>query len=476
MSKKAKQNTTNNSLEYYTKINSEGIKNSIIINANQMIDLNGKIDIDSLINKTLIDKNPIMQFEDKEGNILNADKDNDYWLNEIDNYINYLNTTLDADISNTNANDLQKLTIDFNKNFLIKYMSGINTNAIDLISRKESYANHLASALVDLQAIEILNKGISKFNKLDLQKADATFKQYMQLDSLKKVQENLKKIEDKAKKVVDANIIKPILYQVQILDSLKQVDDIINKNKEYYENLHKKYETINKLLASVSIKYRARDEELKDTTDYNIVKFATNNDVSVKLDPIAKTLLNGKYHKIDELIKTTNNYNDKSYSAIFSIKASSLSNIDIIDELKAKGIKINHFGKKIIDDIDLLIDENKGNITNNDKLVALTPKMIARKVYNKEQPTKQQTATIGEFLNYISNIYLFFIKDDASADTINKLKVLKDKGIDILQDKEGNILNIGDTLDDNIILNAKYGYSAKYQSEVYVFDNKSIYQ
>lgn len=256
MSKKAKQNTTNNSLEYYTKINSEGIKNSIIINANQMIDLNGKIDIDSLINKTLIDKNPIMQFEDKEGNILNADKDNDYWLNEIDNYINYLNTTLDADISNTNANDLQKLTIDFNKNFLIKYMSGINTNAIDLISRKESYANHLASALVDLQAIEILNKGISKFNKLDLQKADATFKQYMQLDSLKKVQENLKKIEDKAKKVVDANIIKPILYQVQILDSLKQVDDIINKNKEYYENLHKKYETINKLLASVSIKYK----------------------------------------------------------------------------------------------------------------------------------------------------------------------------------------------------------------------------
>ena len=52
-------------------------------------------------------------------------------------------------------------------------------------------------------------------------------------------------------------------------------------------------------------------------------------------------------------------------------------------------------------------------------------------------------------------------------------KQLKDKGLEYLQDEEGNVLNIGDALDDNIILNAKYGYSKKYQSIVYVFDNKS---
>ena len=101
--------------------------------------------------------------------------------------------------------------------------------------------------------------------------------------------------------------------------------------------------------------------------------------------------------------------------------------------------------------------------------------MIARKVYNIEQPTKKQQKEIESYLNYLNNIYLFFIKDNADTDKINKLKLLRDKGIEILQDKEGNIVDIGNTLDDYIILNAKYGYSAKYQSVVYVFDNKSIF-
>lgn len=304
MSRKAKDNKTDDKLVYYSKLNDEGIKKSIVINANQMIDLNGKIDTFSLIDKALIDNSPIIRHEDKKGNILNADKDNNYWLKEIDNYIKYLTDTLDADISNTSADDLKQLTIDFNSSFITKYIGGISTNAIDLIDKKESYANHLATALVDLQTLEILKIGISAFSKLDLSKTDASFKQYMQVDTLKRVQDALKEVKSKSK--IDTNIIKPILYQMQILDSLKQVDNIISNNKKYYEDLHKKYETINKLLASVSTKYKARDDELSKYANAVAPKQAQNKQINLHL---AKMFNNtyplNKYTSIDK------NHNEK---------------------------------------------------------------------------------------------------------------------------------------------------------------------
>jgi hypothetical protein len=304
MSRKAKDNKTDDNLVYYAKLNDEGIKKSIVINANQMIDLNGKIDTFSLIDKALIDNNPIIRHEDKKGNILNADKDNNYWLKEIDNYIKYLTDTLDADISNTSADDLKQLTRDFNSSLITKYIGGIKTNIIDLIDSKENYANHLATALVDLQTLEILKIGISAFSKLDLSKTDASFKQYMQVDTLKRVQDALKEVKSKSN--IDTNIIKPILYQMQILDSLKQVDNIISNNKKYYEDLHKKYETINKLLASVSTKYKARDDELSKYANAVAPKQAQNKQINLHL---AKMFNNtyplNKYTSIDK------NHNEK---------------------------------------------------------------------------------------------------------------------------------------------------------------------
>ena len=304
MSRKAKDNKTDDKLVYYSKLNDEGIKKSIVINANQMIDLNGKIDTFSLIDKALIDNNPITRHEDKKGNILNADKDNNYWLKEIDNYIKYLTDTSDADISNTSASDLKQLTRDFNSSLITKYIGGIKTNIIDLIDSKENYANHLATALVDLQTLEILKIGISAFSKLDLSKTDALFKQYMQVDTLKRVQDALKEVKSKSN--IDTNIIKPILYQMQILDSLKQVDNIISNNKKYYEDLHKKYETINKLLASVSTKYKARDDELSKYANAVAPKQAQNKQINLHL---AKMFNNtyplNKYTSIDK------NHNEK---------------------------------------------------------------------------------------------------------------------------------------------------------------------
>lgn len=338
MSNKTADNKTDDNLVYYTKLNDEGVKKSIVINANQMIDLNGKIDTFSLIDKAFIDSTPILQYEDSNGNLITASKDSDYWLKCIDNYINYLTDKLNADISNTSADDLQQLTIEFNKEFLTKFVGGISANAIDLIDKKEIYANHLATALVDLQTLEILKIGIDKFNKLDLDKIDASFKQYMQVDTLKRVQDALKEINTSTNSNIDTNIIKPILYQLQILDSLKQVDIIIKDNKAYYEDLHKKYETINKLLQEVNSKYIARDNELSKYANAVAPKQAQNKQINLHLAKIFNnTYPLNKYTSID---KNHNEKYDIKLKVSIDTDFKDLRDIIFVDDINKKQISL----------------------------------------------------------------------------------------------------------------------------------------
>jgi len=368
----------------------------------------------------------------------------------------------------------------FNEFFDFHYLQGFSLKVKDLLDndiKKKSIQNY-TSSYTQVQVSDIEKIGIKEWLNSDLDTIQ-DFNFNLDKDILKDIQIKLNNfISNLGDDASDDTIIQKQLYDLIYDANLKrftnEIDTYIDADKDYYKKVHKLYQEIDKKIINIVNWFKNKLNDLN--SNYDITKFKSNNDVCSKLDPIAKTIFNGKNYAIDEIINTKNNYNDKSYSAWFSIKASDLSNMDIIEQLKAKGIKINHFDKKIIDDIDLLIDENKGNITNDANLVALTPKMIARKVYNKEQPTKKQQQEIEYRLNYLNNIYLFFVKDDKTADTIDKLKTLKDKGIEILQDKEGNILNIGDTLDDNIILNGKYGFSAKYHSIVYVFkNNKSIF-
>lgn len=379
MSRKAKDNKTDDNLVYYSKLNDEGIKKSIVINANQMIDLNGKIDTFSLIDKALIDNNPITRYEDKKGNILNADKDNNYWLKEIDNYIKYLTDTLDADISNTSADDLKQLIKDFNSSLITKYIGGISTNAIDLIDEKESYANHLATALVDLQTLEILKIGISAFSKLDLSKTDASFKQYMQVDTLKRVQDALKEVKSKSN--IDTNIIKPILYQMQILDSLKQVDNIISNNKKYYEDLHKKYETINKLLASVSTKYKARDDELSKYANAVAPKQAQNKQINLHLAKIFNnTYPLNKYTSID---KNHNEKYDIKLKVSIDTEFKDLRDIIFVDDINKKQISLLPIDLALFIGFTSINNINGGNIpitlTDAFKFISENKKIRIRK-------------------------------------------------------------------------------------------------
>lgn len=401
------------------------------------------------------------------------------------NYIDLMNSFnkkiddfLYKDYSNTQ--ELDNDIYNFNNYFDTNYYNGFNLKVKNFLDEdiKKNYVNKYADAIANTQYVEIKNDidSFIDFAKVDLEKSN--IKSFIDEVHLKDLQNKIIKFLNEDNKGDLDNYVFDLIKKYVYLDEIKTIDADLKTNQKYYTDVKSLYKTIDDKIIKIVDNFNNYYKKLNNDTptNYDIVKFKTNNDIVSKIDPIAKNLLNGINYEIGKFIKTPNNYNDKSYGAVFSIKTTDLSNIDIIQELQQKGIKINHFGKKIIDDVDVLLDENKGNVNNNDRLVALTPKMIARKVYNKEQPTKKQMQEIDEYLRYLSNIYLFFVKDDASAVNIEKLVKLKDKGLKYLQDEEGNILNIGDTLDDNIILNASYGYSKKYKSFVYVFDNKSIFE
>ena len=392
-----------------------------------------------------------------------------------------------------NVKDLDKDIYRFNTFYDTTYYYGFNMRVRNLLDDdfKKDYLSKYADAIASTQFIEIRDvcNNIIEFVNENIDKTE--IKRIISDADLKDLQQKIKDkysasdtSDDIAEFVDDFNkddielyvydLIKNYVYQ----DALKSIDAEIDKNKDFYKKVKSLYKTINSKILKIVDNFNEYSKKLKDDTpnNYDIVKFKNNNNVITKIDPIAKDILSGKSYEVGKLIKTTNNYNDKSYGAVFSIKTADLSNVDIIQELQQKGIQITHFGKKVIDDIDILLDENKGNVNNNDRLVALTPNMIAKKVYNVKRPTKKQIQEVESELRYLSNIYLFFVKDDTTALNVERLVQLKDRGLEFLQDAEGNILNIGDALDDNLILNAKYGYSAKYNSIVYVFDNKSIFE
>lgn len=430
-------------------------------------------------------------FKPKDDNLEVYDLVYQDYIRQMQQFSKVLDEFIDKQYDN--VKDLDKDIYRFNTFYDTTYYYGFNMRVRNLLDDdfKKDYLNKYADAIASTQFIEIRDvcNNIIEFVNENIDKTE--IKRIISDADLKDLQQKIKDkysasdtSDDIAEFVDDFNkddielyvydLIKTYVYQ----DALKSIDAEIDKNKDFYKKVKSLYKTINSKILKIVDNFNEYSKKLKDDTpnNYDIVKFKNNNNVITKIDPIAKDILSGKSYEVGKLIKTTNNYNDKSYGAVFSIKTADLSNVDIIQELQQKGIKITHFGKKIIDDIDILLDENKGNVNNNDRLVALTPNMIAKKVYNVKRPTKKQIQEVESELRYLSNIYLFFVKDDTTALNVERLVQLKDRGLEFLQDAEGNILNIGDALDDNLILNAKYGYSAKYNSIVYVFDNKSIFE
>lgn len=426
---------------------------------------------------------------------LNKDLQNMY-LNNMDTFNKFLNPFIDLDnykviVKDVDKQDKDKLndpkildkysskikdidTLDkaikgFNEFYDSLYLNGFNLRVKDLLndSIKKEYVKQLASAYTQVYVSDLIK---IKDNKSD-------YKEFIDNNKLDSVKDNIKKfIEDTNKELeTQAKELSDAIYTSNLKRFNTEIDTTINNNKQYYNKVHKLYQEIDNKIIDIVNQFKLKCIEYNKNTNYEISKFKASNDVISKIDPIAKNIFNGKKYNIGKLFTTKNNYNDKSYGVIFNTKNADLTNIDIIQELQQKGIKINHFDKKVIDDIDLLLDENIGNVSNNDNLIALTPKMIAKKVYNVKQPTKKQVEEIINCIEHLNNIYLFMIKDNTDPKNIDAFIKLDEKGLKYLQDKEGNALNISEMLDEHIILNAERGYSYKYNASVYFFKNKSVF-
>lgn len=345
---------TNNSINF-TRHTTEDIKNSILLNANQMINLNGKIDIDILINDFIqtLDKK-VSKSNKNYTDIKLFKKDTEkQTLKDINSYINYLKKVNDDDISNITADDLKNKAIEFNLNLLNVFLSDIKINAIDLIDTSDDYASNLASVIADLQMFEIKKIGIDAFIKLDLE-TDTSLKQYMQITSLKNAQKDISdELIDISDDATTDALLKTILFSNQLYDSILQTEHIIENNKKYYVNIHKKYKTINKLIKEIDKKYTQRDNELSDVFNTN-----TDNAIVIKKDNIKIP----KIYDIDfDIMKLFNNiYPNYKYKSIddnrhkdLDIKAKLMLDLDVDTE----DITTNMQNMRIINFI------SSGNIT-----------------------------------------------------------------------------------------------------------------
>lgn len=329
---------------------SEDLKNSIMLNANQMINLNGKVDNDLIINdalKSLSDettkKRDFKHFKDIKEFKEYAQKSS---MDIINEYIKYLQKTYDEDISNISIIELKNKTAEFNLKFLNTYIVDIKQQAPDLIATQEDYASKLASTTADLQLFEINKIGLDAFLKADLKK-DKSFKQIMQLDALIKAQKEIKneflEYEDAPKDVSDA-IVKTILYTNQILDSYFQVENIIKNNNNYYKKLHQKHNKINKLIAEIGNKFKQRDDELNSRKAELEIIDNTNTDLVVKRGNIKLP----KTYEIDfDIMKMFNNtYTNYQYKSVddnrhkeIDTKAKLILNLDVDTEDAITNIK-----------------------------------------------------------------------------------------------------------------------------------------
>ena len=269
-------------------------------NKDKTITIDNKIDKDSLYYNILslnkyVDKdirdafNEYNKSIDKE-KIKDFIKDKDYWIQELDDYIQHLNELDKEDISNISKQELKEKVVSFNVGILKNFFVIKRQYARDLISDKDKYSLELASTIVDLQIIEINNiGGIDAFCKLNLDK-DKTLKQIMKTPLLKEIQQQIKD-NIKLGNTIDDDALKTLLFNKQLQDSIDKVEKIISDDKEYYNKLHRKYNKIDKLITIVGKKYKARDEELKEVNELsdiqqleNEITISDTSDTKVKKD------------------------------------------------------------------------------------------------------------------------------------------------------------------------------------------------
>ena len=261
----------------YIKINGKKIEDIIRDNAEKMLTINGELDPANIVNNDMVDLN-LLSLYDSNNNLINYDlegvkKGSDYWDNKTDEYINTLQDRLNADLSSISKDELKKLIVIHNKDFLTQYIAGISANALNLAneSTRLGYANRLANALTDLQLQDIIKISGTKFLELDLDKKPYQFIYYIDLEILKRVQahinQTIKKLDKSMEDISDKNsfiydLLKQDLIQLALLEQIKKVDKMYQEQKSFYDKRNRKRKKIDKLLQDISKKYKEHNDYL----------------------------------------------------------------------------------------------------------------------------------------------------------------------------------------------------------------------
>ena len=334
----------------------QNIKNNLIINVNQLISLNDSIDIIDLIDKIVSEHN----INVKNNVDLFINSNNEYWINKMGEYINYLEELLNKDITFITVEELKELAIDFNKNYLIKYYNEISVNLFDLIDKREIYANQLAVSLIDIQTLEINAIGVEEFIKLDLNNQDIQFKQYINTNILIILQNTLKDIIINNPDTLDTSIIKQTLYNNQIKLSINKVDNIIKSNQIYYEDLNKKYQKINYLIEEIKEKYNQKQEQLNKYANAIVPKQPQNKKINLHLAKMFnQTYTLNKYTSIDK--NGNEEYDIKLYFSSDD-EFKDLRNIIFVDEINNNKISLLPIDLALFIGFTTLNSLNGGNV------------------------------------------------------------------------------------------------------------------
>ena len=295
----------------------------------------GDIDTKFIHKIIVLNDNPLFDIEDIEY-IAKKEykKDIDLqktYLTMLDDVITDLSDALNKDTSKLSQKEINE-SIDY-INLVIKNYNN-NLMLDTCINNAYLQSTKFADAIAKIQVQEIKDTiGVNAFYKLtDFN--NLPFKSYVSPKLLQRVNNiSADMLEDIKKTKSLDELLELDISGLQQAENRNYLDSYIQqpKFKEMLSKARDKYNEINDLYNKFIKKYDT--DNVNESANYDITKFGTNNDISIKLDPISK-LLNGEYYKTDEIIKTKNNYNDKTYGAVFSIKTSTLSNIDIVDELK----------------------------------------------------------------------------------------------------------------------------------------------
>lgn len=288
--------------EYYIQINDNGIADIIKGNAQEMLKQYGEISPSELAND-LTDIN-LYNVYDKDNNLIKSNinsvrKGKEYWENFTDEYIKELKERLNQDITGISQEDLTKKIIYHNNQFLNAYMFHIQRSALDLADEgvRFNYAKRLTNALIEIQLQEIQKIGINTFLNTNIKSLPKDFIHYIELDSLKAVQESVKSevaefkeyikneppIKDYKPKNDDEIAYKYLssdLEKILLIDQIGRAEQVYQNDKDFFDKRHKKRETISKLLKDISQKY----QEVQDKLDLDNKQDKENNELTTTTD------------------------------------------------------------------------------------------------------------------------------------------------------------------------------------------------